>query len=69
MWIQIVSFSDFVSFVGIPVGIASFTATIKICAITAGIKNYYSIIKKKKQYNSIDSKNTIEVKYHKGFNL
>ena len=48
IWIQMVSFSDFVSFVGIPVGIASFAATIKICAITAGIKKYYSIIKKKK---------------------
>ena len=32
-----------------PVGIASSAATIKICVITAGIKKYKSVIKKKKK--------------------
>ena len=43
-----VSFFVFVSLVGILVGIASSAATVKICAITAVIKKYKSIIKKKK---------------------
>ena len=44
-----VSISTFTSLVGIPVCIASSTSTIKTCVITAGIKKYVSIIKKKKK--------------------
>ena len=44
-----VSISDFVSLVGIPVGITSSAIGLKICVITAGIKKYKSIIKKKKK--------------------
>ena len=43
-----VSISALASLVGIPVDIAS-SATIKFCVITAGTKNYKSIIKKKKK--------------------
>ena len=46
--------SSFVSFVGIPVGIASSTIGLKLCVITAGIKNYKSIIKKKKKHDKIE---------------
>ena len=35
--------------VGIPIGIASSTVELNICAITAGIKKYMSIIKKKEK--------------------
>ena len=43
------------SLVGIPVGIASSTTTIKNCLITAGIKKYGSIIerKEKKKHDKI----------------
>ena len=41
--------SAFASFVGIPIGITSSATGIKICVITAGIKKYRSIIKKKKK--------------------
>ena len=41
--------SAFASLVCIPVGIASSTVGIKICANTEGIKKYKSIIKKKKR--------------------
>ena len=41
------SISAFASLVGIPIGITSSTDESKICAVTAGIKNYKSIIKKK----------------------
>ena len=46
-----VSISTFVSFVGIPIpiGITSSAVGIKISAITAEIKRYKSIIKKKKK--------------------
>ena len=44
-----VSVSAFASLVGIPVGITSFAATVKICVVTAGIKKYKSIIKKKRK--------------------
>ena len=44
-----VSTSAFVSLVAIPVGIASFATGLKICAITARIRKYKSIIKKKKK--------------------
>ena len=44
-----VSNSDFPSLVGIPIGITSSAIGLKICVITAGIKKYKSIIKKKKE--------------------
>ena len=46
-----VSISAFASLVRIPIGIASSTITIglKICVITAGIKKYKSVIKKKRK--------------------
>ena len=44
-----VSISAFSSLVGIPIGITSSAIGLKICAITAGIKKYKSIIKKKKK--------------------
>ena len=44
-----VSISAPASLVGIPGGIASSAVTIQIYVITAGIKNYKSIIKKKKK--------------------
>ena len=48
------SISAFASLVAIPVGVTSSTVGIKICAITAGIKKYKSIIKKeKKKYDKI----------------
>ena len=43
-----VSISAFASLVGIPAGVVSSVITIKTSIITAGIKNYKSIIKKKK---------------------
>ena len=49
-----VSISAFAPLVAIPVGSASSIATMKICAITAGIKKYKSISKiKKKKYDKI----------------
>ena len=44
-----ISISAFASLVGIPVGITSSAIGLKICAITAAIKEYKSIIKKKKK--------------------
>ena len=44
-----VSISAFASLGAIPVGLTSFAVGIKICAITAGIKQYKSIIKKKRK--------------------
>ena len=38
---------QFVSLVCVPIGITSSTVGLKLCAITAGIKKYKSIIKKK----------------------
>ena len=43
-----VSISAFTSVIGIPVGITISAIGLKICVITAGIKKYKSIIKKKK---------------------
>ena len=57
-----VSISIFASLVDIPVGIASPAIGLKICALTAGSKNYRSIIKKKK-----DSRN--QVKYYQSFDF
>ena len=44
-----ISISAFASLIGIPIGITSSAIGLKICAITAGIKKYESIIKKKKK--------------------
>ena len=44
-----VSISTFSSLVGIPIGITGSTMGLKTCAITAGVKKYKSIIKKKKK--------------------
>ena len=44
-----VSISAFASLVGIPVGIVGSAAGLKICAITAEIKKYQSVTKKKGQ--------------------
>ena len=46
-----VSISVFASLVGIPIGIASSAVGLKICVITAGIKKYISLIKKKKKHH------------------
>ena len=62
-----VSISAFASLVCVPFGITSSAVGLKICAITAGIKKYKSIIKKKKKkHDKIvllgkDKLNTIEV--------
>ena len=62
-----VSVSAFASLVAGPVGIVSSAVGIKTCAITAGIKKYKLIIKKKKKkHDKIvllgkDELNTIEV--------
>ena len=62
-----VSISAFASLVCVPIGITSSAIGIKICANTAGIKKYKSIIKKKKKkHDKIvllgkDNLNTIEV--------
>ena len=46
--------SDFTSLVGIPIGITNSAIGLNVCVITAGIKKYRSIIKrKKKQYDKI----------------
>ena len=44
-----VSISAFASLVGIPIGITSSAIGLKMCIITAGIKKYNAIIKKKKK--------------------
>ena len=44
-----ISISAFASLVGIPIGITSSAIGLKICAITAAIKKYKPIIKKKKK--------------------
>ena len=61
-----VSISAFASLVCVPVDITISAVGIKICAITAVIKKYKSIIKKKKKHDKIvllgkDKLNTIEV--------
>ena len=50
-----VSISLLASLIGIPIWITSFAIRLKICAITAGIKRYKSIIKKKKTDDKIVS--------------
>ena len=44
---ECISNSLFISLLGIPTGITSSAKGLKICAITARIKNYKPIIKKK----------------------
>ena len=44
-----ISISAFVSLLGIPIGITSSAVGLKICAVTAGIQMYKSIVKKKKK--------------------
>ena len=44
-----VSIFDFASLLGIPMGITSTAVELKICVVTAGIKKYESIIKKKEK--------------------
>ena len=43
-----ISISSFSPLIGIPIGITSSAISLKICAITAGMKKYKSIIEKKK---------------------
>ena len=47
-----VSISAFASLVSIPIGITSSVIGLKICAVTAAIKKYKSIIRKKKKKHS-----------------
>ena len=62
-----VSVSVFPSLIPLPVFITSSAVAVKICAINAGIKNYKSIIKKKKKKHdkivlvAKDKLNTVEV--------
>ena len=54
-----VSISAFALLAGISVGVASSAIGLKVCAITAGIKKYKSVIKKKRKKtrsNSVISK-------------
>ena len=44
-----ISISAFASLIGIRIGITSSATALKVCAITARIKKYMSIIKKKKK--------------------
>ena len=46
---ECVSISAFASLVGIPIGITSSATALEICVITAEIKKYKSITKKKKK--------------------
>ena len=45
-FIGYVYISAFTSLVGVPIGITSSATGLKICAITVGIENYRSMIKK-----------------------
>ena len=47
------SISAFASLVGIPIGITSSVIGLKICVITAGIKNKSTIKKMKKKHDKI----------------
>ena len=61
-----VSNSFFDSIVGVRIGITSYIVEIKDCAITAGIKKYKSIIKKKKKKAQLHS---VTSKYYRSFNF
>ena len=54
-----ISISAFALLLGVLEGTASSAVSVKVCAITAGIKSYKSIVKKKKK-NSIVYKNLIK---------
>ena len=45
---ECISISAFASLLGIPIGFMSSAVELKICAITAGIEKYQSIVKKRK---------------------
>ena len=68
-----ISIYAFASLICIPIGISSYIIGLKICAMTAGIKKYESIIKKKKKKHDnivllAKSKlNSIEVLISKAF--
>ena len=70
-----VSVSVFPSLIPLPVFITSFAVAVKICAINAGIKNYKSIIKKKKKKHdkivlvAKDKLNTVEVLISKALTI
>ena len=70
-----VSVSVFPSLIPLPVFITSSAVAVKICAINAGIKNYKSIIKKKKKkHDKIvlvekDKLNTVEVLISKALTI
>ena len=49
-----ISISAFASLLGIPIGITNSTIGLKICAKTAGVKKYKSIIKKKKKHDKME---------------
>ena len=53
VFIVSLSISAFASLVCVPVEISSSAVGIHVCAITAGIKKYKSIIKKKKDHDKI----------------
>ena len=58
------------SLTGIPIGITNSVIRLKICAITAGIKNYKSIIKKKKQkHDKIVLLQKSKLKKHRNLNF
>ena len=48
-----ISIPAFASLIGIPIRIMSSAIQLQICAIAAGIKNYKSIVKKKRKRNMI----------------
>ena len=50
-----ISISAFASLLGIPIGITNSTIGLKICAKTAGVEKYKSIIKKKKKHDKMVS--------------
>ena len=70
-----VSVSVFPSLIPLPVFITSSAVAVKICAINAGIKNYKSIIKKKKKKHdkivlvAKDKLNTVEVLISKALTI
>ena len=61
------SISAFASLIGIPIGITSSAIGLRICVIVAEIKNYKSIIKKKKK-NLYKTVLLAKIKFFKGFN-
>ena len=63
-----VSIAQFTSLLAVPVGITGYPVGIKICAITAGIKKYKSVIKKQnKKHDKIVLLG--KVTYNQNFNF